>query len=222
MNTESITTEHTPRPFGYWLRTVDRLLVREFESAFEAEGITRRDWRVLSVLAGDHTSPELLARIQRGGGKKVRPLVERGWVTESAGAWAITDEGRAAQARLAEIVAGIRGKIAGAVSSEDFATTQATLEAVARELGWDPAERMPRGRGHRRGFGPRGVGRRGFGVSGHDGNFGRPHERRCETDRAGHREHGHGHPHHPHGRRGAEQAFERGFAAGFTAAGDRA
>lgn len=228
MNTENITTEPTPRPLGYWLRAVDRLLAREFETAFHAEGISRRDWRILTLLAGDAVDPERLARLQRGGGKKLRPLLERGWVIESDGAWSLTDEGRAAQARLAEIVTGIRAKVSGAVPDEDFATTVATLEAIARELGWDPAEQTPRGSGHRRGFGhgrpgfdpgPAGFGpRHGFGPRGERfgsledvsvaGGFPGAHPR---GDR----------PCHPHGEPGrhgrhGERAYERGFDAGFA------
>ena len=48
------------------------------------------------------------------------------------------------------------------VSDEDYATTMATLEKMARNLGWDESHRPERGfgRGHRhprsmRGFGPR-------------------------------------------------------------------
>lgn len=222
MNTENITPEHTPRPFGFWLRAVDRLLAREFETAFEAEGITRRDWRILSVLAGDVASPELVARLQRGGGKKLRALIERGWVVETDSSWALTDEGRAAQARLAEIAAGIHSKVSGAVSEADFATTMATLEAVARELGGDESERMPRGphRGH--GFGGHRFGGRGHGgpfegefPGGRVGAFG-PRRRGCDTH-AG--DHGAPGRHGGHGPRHAERAFERGFTAGFAAAG---
>ena len=40
------------------------------------------------------------------------------------------------------------------VSDEDYATTMATLEKMARNLGWDEAQQHERGFG--RGFGPRG------------------------------------------------------------------
>ena len=68
----------------------------------------------------------------------------------------LTDEGRAAKERLGAIVEGIRSRVAGAVTPDDFATTLASLEAIARELGWDENARMPRagfGRGFRPGFG---------------------------------------------------------------------
>lgn len=156
---------------------------------------------MLTLLASETVDPERAARLQRGGGQKLAALIQRDWVTATGGTWTVTDEGRAAQARLAEIVAGIRAKVSGTVSGDDFTTTMTSLEAIAEGLGWDPAERMPRGFGHRRGFGP--------------------HERRCDngTERS---EHGHPHRGHGRGRRGTEQAFERGFTAGFAAASARA
>lgn len=198
MNTENITSEHTSRPFGFWLRTVDGLLARRFEAAFEAEGITRRDGRILTLLAGDAVDPERAARLQRGGGKKLGALRERGWVAETDGAWTLTDEGRAAQARLADAVSGIRSTVSGSVSEEDFATTLATLESIARELGWDPSERMPQGFGHRGRFGGRGFGHgRGRGFGGGRIGFGGFDPRHSVS---------------PHG----ERAYERGFDAGFS------
>lgn len=100
----------------------------------------------------------------------------------------------------------IRSRIEAAVSPEDYATTVASLEAIAREFGWDEtrAEEWRKGRGPRFGFGP-GMGR-GFGPEQDDADGPRhPHHR-------GHGPHGHGH----HGRgRGREHAYERGFDAGF-------
>lgn len=213
------------RPLGYWLRTVDRLLAREFAEAFAAEDITRRDWRVLSVIAGDVEAPELLERLR---GKRLRSLDERGWVTRTDDGWALTDEGRAAKERLGAIVAGVRAKVAGAVSDADYTTTVASLEAIARGLGWDGSERMPRARGRGRGFRRgRGFGR-GFGRDADsDDDFG---ARRGFGPHPGHRHPGHG-GHHGRtgcghdrgdvrgrgpGHRRTEDAYERGFAAGFA------
>lgn len=67
------------------------------------------------------------------------------------------------------------------ISDEDYATTMATLEKMARNLGWDDEQEIPRrgrgfgpfGRGHGprgfRGHGPQGFGGHGFGPDfGHD------------------------------------------------------
>lgn len=198
-------------PLGYWLRAVDALIDREFSSALAAENVDRRDWMMLNAISGDVDVPGWLAHRMHGrGGKRLRALTERGWVTRSDDAWTLTDDGRAAKARLAAIVDGIRERVSGAVSADDYATMTASLEAIARELGGDDSERMPRF-GHRpghRGFGP------GFGP-GFASGFG---------PRGGH--HG-AHKHcgsheHRRGERHTERAFERGFDAGFRAAKERA
>lgn len=167
------------RPLGYWLRVVDGLLTREFASALDAEGISRRDWMALNVLAGDVDVPELRDRLARKG-KRLRALEDRGWVEEHGdGSWSLTDLGRAEKERIGAIVDGIRSRVAGAVGDDAYAALTASLEAIARELGWDEhaAER-----GGRPGFGPfggpgfgrPGSGRRGFGPGFGPGVGGRP------------------------------------------------
>lgn len=209
-HTDTAPKSPSSRPFGYWLRAVDGLIAREFAAAFEAEGVTRRDWRILSLLSGDVVAPELTARLERHGGKKLRGLIERGWVAQNDGIWTLTDEGRAAHARLGDVVAGIRAKVAGAVSDDDFATTQASLEMIARELGWNPDERMPRAF-DRPGFGPgwRGFGRPGFGPGAGFGHGFRPGFGPAFGA-------GHGHGHAGASEHGYGPAYERGFDAGFS------
>lgn len=221
--------QHAPRPIGFWLRAVDHLLTREFAAAFQSEGVTRREWMILQVLDGSVVAPGLAARVQRG--KKVRSLAERGWAVETDGAWTLTDEGRAAKARLAQTVDGIRDRVSGAVSEADFATTMASLEAIARELGGDDVDDLGRGFGHRRGFGP-GFGpgfRRGFGPGFRPGagdvpGFG-PHRFDGQRFHGGPFPGEHGpcggpgghHGGHHGGRHGhGEHAYERGFDAGFA------
>ncbi|MET0812401.1 MAG: hypothetical protein ABWY03_05050 [Microbacterium sp.] len=231
--TQNEQSSASDRPLGFWLRAVDGLLTREFFAGFEGEGVTRRDWMLLNVLSGDVEIPGLAERIARKG-KRLRGLAERGWVEENGdGTWVLTDEGRAAKERLAGIVDGLRDRVAGAVSPEDYATMTASLEAIARELGWDETDGGPRG-----GFGPRfGFGRgrgRGFAFGpglrpgfgpGADG-----HGRGCHGDAPAHlhdhsphahkghrrgRPHGH-HDHDGRGERRTERAYERGFDAGFA------
>jgi hypothetical protein len=232
------------RPLGYWLRAVEHQLDHEFAVAFEQEGITRREWMILNVLDGTVDAPHLVERIQRG--KKLRSLADRGWVEQADGAWQLTDAGREAKGHLGATVDSIRSRVAGAVDPEAFATTLASLEAIARELGWSEDERMPfgprGGRAHHRGgrfgrgFGPRGFDREGFGPGGfaREGfgpgfgprRFGHPHHGgECGHDRfgdhdphrGGPRHHGHRHGHgHGHGDGRSQNAYERGFDAGYS------
>jgi hypothetical protein len=122
-----------------------------------------------------------------------------------------------------EIADDVTATLSDAVSPEDYETTRASLEAMARRLGWD--EDATRGFGDR-GFGP--FGRKGFGPRhgfGPRGGFGpgfggfgpgAPWGGHGHAGH-GHGEHGHGgHGHHGRGK-GRERAYERGFEAGFSA-----
>ena len=217
------------RPLGYWLRAVDALLTREFAVAFEGAGVTRRDWMLLNALSGGAPLPAFERFARKG--KRLSALEERGWTEESGdGTWVLTDEGRAAKERLGTIVDGIRSRVAGAVSPEDFATTLSSLEAIARELGWDESVRMPRGGfGRGRGFGPaRGFGRdfgpgagfgpgfgRGFGPGAgfgpeFGGGFGPSHFGGAHCDPAEHEAHHHGAHHHGSHHRRHHEGGSRG------------
>lgn len=284
-NTENLNPPdgHPGRPLGFWLRLVDGLLTREVGIALESEGVSRRDWMLLNVLAGTVDAPGLDERLARKG-KRLRRLEELGWAQEQGdGTWALTDAGREAHARLAQTVTGVRSRVASAVSPEEYETTVASLEAIARELGWDESQPFPReprfgggrfggphpfrpeirfgwGPNRHHGFHPGGPGRPGYdprhgaphrgpwGVPEFDdsgcldhghpgarhhghphgqGHHGHPHSGHHGHPHSGH----HGHPHSEHhgdphgyghhgghGRRKAERAYERGFAAGFRAA----
>ena len=76
------------------------------------------------------------------------------------------EAGPEASARRDEIVADVQNRITAAVPQDDLDTLVRSLDAIARELGWDESQPMPSrpGREHRRERGPfgRGFGR-GFG-----------------------------------------------------------
>jgi len=212
MNTDDITppTPHRERSLGFWLRAADAAIAAELSRVLADEGLDRRDWAVLNVLAGELDAPGLADRV-RHGGKRVRSLAARGWAVEADEAWTLTDTGRRERDRIQGLVDGVRARVRGAVPEADLATTIASLETIARALGWDEAAPRRFGPRGRRGFGPRcgGFGRgRGFGH-GHEHGRGR-------GEHPQHAEHGE-HPRH----RG-ERAFERGFTAGFRAGRDAA
>ena len=87
----------TDRPFGFWLKLVDRRLSDEMQTLFAADGITRRDWRMLNLLAGEARDERLAERL-RSKPHALHHLAERGWI---AGAPPVlTDAGREARDRL--------------------------------------------------------------------------------------------------------------------------
>jgi len=206
-NTDNTATIPT-RPLSAWVRTVDRLLARERHAALTTNDVSPRDARVLRLLASDRFGDrrEMLTHFPHAG-KRLRSLVERGWVTGGHGEWTLTEEGRATAERLTQLRDGLDARITSAVSEDELAAASATLEAVARALGWNEGDRMPRHhpRDHR-GFGPgfdlgRGFGHgHGFGPGFGAGRGFGPHR---------------GALHDAHD---AQQAFERGFAAGFEKA----
>ena len=196
MTTPDNTPENTPasesRPFGFWLTAVDRLTAAAFATAFEDEGITRRDWRILNVVDGTFPARRPL------GGPKLRRLVELGWIARDGDGWTLTEEGVAAKARLRAAVGEIRAQVAAPLTEEEFAALTASLEKVARGLGWTEGMRLPRPDRLR-------GGRERHGRAAYEGRgHGDP-----EQHRHGHR--GHGRPGFP--------GF--GFDAGFDADGER-
>ncbi|KAA9089089.1 hypothetical protein [Microbacterium radiodurans] len=227
MNNSDITPDSSPvrpadrdRSLRFWLRAAGAAMADDLARTLADDGLDRRDWMVLNVLTGEKDAPGLAERIRRGG-KRVRALAARGWVTEADGGWTATELGRSERERIAARIAAVRGRAAETVAAENLATTVASLEAIARAHGWNEntaREAGPRGRhgfGRRFGFGPGfGPGRRCSGDE-HDvrpDHQGRPHHSGAHPHDRG--EHG-GHP----GHRG-ERAFERGFTAGFRAGRD--
>jgi len=224
------------RTLGDWTRIIDRLMVRELAAALAENDSDLREWMALRMLSGDVPAPHFAHRLAHAG-RHLHPYAERGWIAETADGWTLTDEGRAAKDRLDAIVAEARERATDGIPAEDLATTTATLEAVARRLRWDG--RMPDS-GPRFGFGPGfgpGFGRGrsggpgfapGFGPGHRPGrdvgagrDFGPGHHGECgRGDRGHHHEERRGHRGHERAKR--ERAYERGFEAGFTAAGKSA
>ncbi|WP_434969487.1 hypothetical protein [Microbacterium sp. bgisy207] len=223
MNTHEEHNEETSpagdRPLGYWLRLVDMLITREFGTRLAGFGADRRDWMLLNIIDGTH------AWARTAPGKRMGRLEKRGWIEQNgSGEWSLTDAGREMKERLAEAVSGIRERVSSAVSPADYATTIASLQAIARELGGDDVDdiddlagfgRFGRGRSGRPfgpGFGPgfgRGFGsglRSGFGPAFEPDPDYAPHCRACRG-RGKRGNSGHRHD---------ERAYERGFDAGYA------
>ena len=193
------TTPTDRRPLGAWLRLVDRLISREFATAFADDEVTRRDWMLLNAVAGTVDAPWMTEHT----GKRIVRLARRGWIARVDGGWSLTDSGREALDRLGAKVDAVRAKVAGALPADEFAQLTASLETIARELGWDESQPMPRRERAAKGRG-RGAGRRpfdhgeGFGGygpefderrRGHGYGYGR-YDAECSDPRR----HGHGFP----------------------------
>ena len=106
-----------PRPIGFWLKLVDRLIDEQFASTLEEHGVTRRQWQLLNVLSqGDATVEQLDAAVapflSAGVGADGEPgepetsaehlseLIESAWVDATATGYELTERGRTAFDKL--------------------------------------------------------------------------------------------------------------------------
>ena len=136
------------RPIGYWLKLVDRMIDERFASTLEEHGVTRRQWQLLTVLSrGGATvdqldtavAPFLSSADNESSTEHLGELIESGWVSSTETGFQITDRGLTAYTRLAEVVEANREIATEGINTEDYNTMVATLERVARNLGWSDA-----------------------------------------------------------------------------------
>lgn len=135
----------TPRPIGYWLKLVDRLIDEQFASTLEDHGITRRQWQLLNVLSQEPATVEqldaavapFLTETSESSVEHLAELVDSEWVTVSAGTYTLQERGRTAFQKLTEVVSVQRTVFTEGVTPEQYEQTLAVLERMARNLGWE-------------------------------------------------------------------------------------
>lgn len=139
----------TPRPIGYWLKLVDRLIDEQFENTLDEHGVTRRQWQLLNVLTkGPATVEQLDAAVApflaaatrddpaETSAEHLAELVDSAWVEVSPAGYGLTERGRSAFDRLEGVVAAQRTHVAEGVTPDEYTQTVAVLERMARNLGW--------------------------------------------------------------------------------------
>lgn len=137
------------RPIGFWLTLVDRLITDEFAEALEEHGVTRRQWELLKVLSRgsasvaqlDSALAPFLARATvetdaESSAEHLSELIESGWVDSTASGYELTERGRVAYDKLAEVVELGRDKATDGISPEEYTAMTGTLERIARNMGW--------------------------------------------------------------------------------------
>ncbi len=130
-----------PRPIGFWLKLVDRLIDERFEMVLEEHGVTRRQWQLLNVLKrGPATLEELDTAVApflddegESSAEHLEELVGSGWV---APGYSLTEAGGTAMEGLGHAVEELRRGMSDGIAEEDYATTLAVLERMSRNLGW--------------------------------------------------------------------------------------
>ena len=107
------------RPLGWWLKEADACIDAGFESALAATGLDRRRWQLLASLAHEPRSRSGLAAALRRFHDVatvdaiVDDLASRGLVVARAsGMVELTADSRAGHADAAELVGGVRARVA--------------------------------------------------------------------------------------------------------------
>lgn len=136
----------TPRPIGYWLKLVDRLIDEQFASTLEDHGVTRRQWQLLNVLSRESATveqldaavaPFLSADDTESSTEHLTELIDSAWVDATPTGYELTERGRTAFEKLEEVVAVQRTAIAEGVTPEQYEQTVVVLERMARNLGFE-------------------------------------------------------------------------------------
>ena len=139
----------TPRPIGFWLKLVDRLIDEQFASTLEEHGVTRRQWQLLNVLARENATVEqldaavapFLSMFPEDGAESsaehLTELIDSAWVDATPTGYELTERGRGAFERLSLVVSANRDAATDGLTQEEYEQTLASLERIARNLGWD-------------------------------------------------------------------------------------
>ncbi len=134
----------TPRPIGFWLKLVDRLIDEQFAATLEEHGVTRRQWQLLNVLhAQTATIEQLDAAVapflgaEETSAENLTELVESEWVGSAPTGYSLTERGRAALDRLSQVVATQRTAVAQGITSDEYQLAVSVLERMAANLGYE-------------------------------------------------------------------------------------
>ncbi len=132
------------RPIGYWVKLVDRLLEEQLDGTLQNDGLTRREWQLLNTLSDSPRSQEELEDavspfLANGAtlDQQLAGLTRRALITSVEKYFALTDAGALLLQRALESVSAQRQQLVMGLSDDDYERTVATLEAMARNLGWD-------------------------------------------------------------------------------------
>lgn len=144
------------RPLGFWVKLVDSLLEDSVDAAAdEWGGVSRKHWQVLSMVRDGASSTAqidaVLAPFVRtaGGSGTTAPFVDdlrrRGWLSgherlagapEDVGSLVVTVDGENAFEEMQAVISQRREQVSAGIAARDYEVTVATLERMARNLGW--------------------------------------------------------------------------------------
>jgi hypothetical protein len=135
-----------PRPIGFWLKLVDRLLDERLDATLHADRLTRRHWQVANVLrqGGIITASRVDSELRPflddelpTTAPLLGQLCDRGWAAADRDGFRLTDEGRTGLDRLQQSIADDRRAVSAGITEEQYGVTLAVLERMAHNLGWE-------------------------------------------------------------------------------------
>ena len=139
------------RPIGYWLKHLDRLIDERFDATIGDQGLTRRHWQLLDLVAGGPAGQQelaaALAPFVSDSPVEITAVIDdltvRGWFERNPGSdLSITAAGVAAHRAISERVAATRRRLARGISGEDYRATIDVLQRMSANLlphaGGDP------------------------------------------------------------------------------------
>ncbi|MEK8227808.1 hypothetical protein NKG05_19450 [Oerskovia sp. M15] len=153
---DDLPTERGPgeRPVGYWLKLVDRLIDQSVDDVFLRTGLTRRHWQVLNMVrdgVSDATTVDSVlspftsrgrgpGRARRRGQRRDHRPADARLGGPGRGRVGGHGRGSARVPRPARRGLGRAGEACGGITREQYDRTIATLEQMARNLGWSPGD----------------------------------------------------------------------------------
>ncbi len=123
------------KPIGWWVKQLDRTLEQSLDAALAGQGLTRREWQLLSLAARGGTTAELAPFLDRAAADAlVDVLAGRGWVRTDAGALVLTEQGAAVRDRATTEVQAQRRRSMTGIEPAEYAATVDVLRRMAANL----------------------------------------------------------------------------------------
>jgi DNA-binding MarR family transcriptional regulator len=131
------------QPIGYLLTRLDQLINARFAAAFDASGVTRRQWQLMNVLERGAATTEQLDTavapfLDQGPGDRVSEhlgsLERRGWVVFAGQQFALTEDGRSEMRVLRDRVQDIRSALVERLADGEYERTVRNLATMIDNL----------------------------------------------------------------------------------------
>ncbi|ORT58782.1 MarR family winged helix-turn-helix transcriptional regulator [Streptomyces sp. CB03238] len=140
------------QPIGYWSGVVHKAVINHIRDAMARADVTQPQWWTLNrVDVGDHVTREVIAArladvadTPHDASRAVDHLLHRGWLRlDDDQHLHLTDEGRAAKARIKELVTGLRAEIHEGISDDEYVTALKVLRRMITNIEAASANERP-------------------------------------------------------------------------------